>query len=88
MDLDKSQKIFSHLVLTLGHIYYIIYYTTKAVLGPITNINQSDCFISGPTRANIFPVSDRVLSRLIPRDSAQDFCLLNQDDGKYERYFL
>ena len=64
------------------------YYTTKAVRGPITNINQSDCFISGPARADILPVSDRVLSRIIPRDLAQDFCLLNQDDGKYERYFL
>ena len=59
-----------------------LYYTTKAVQGPITNINQSDCFISGPARADIFPVLDRVLSRMIPRDSAQD-----QDDGKYERYF-
>ena len=63
------------------------YYMTKAVRGPITNINQSDCFISGPARADIFPVSDRVLSRMIPRDSAQDYCLLNQDDGKYEQYF-
>ena len=63
------------------------YYPTKAVRGPITKINQSDYFIFGPTRADIFPVSDRVLSRMIPRDSAQDFCLLNQDGGKYERYF-
>ena len=63
------------------------YYTTKAVQGPITEINQSDYFISGPVRADIFPVSDRVLSRMIPRDSAQDFCLLNQDGGKYEQYF-
>ena len=53
----------------------ILYYTTKAVRGPITNINQSDCFISGPARADIFPVSDRVMSRMIPRDSVQDFCL-------------
>ena len=57
------------------------------VRGPITKINQSDYFIFGPARADIFPVSDRVLSRMIPRDSAQDFCLLNQDDGKYQRYF-
>ena len=58
------------------------------VRGPITKINQSDYFISGPVRADIFPVSDRVLSRMIPRDSTQDFCLLNQDGGKYERYFF
>ena len=64
-----------------------LYYTTKAVRGPITKINQSDYFIFSPARANIFPVSDRVLSRMIPRDSAQDFSLLNQDGGKYKRYF-
>ena len=63
------------------------YYTTKAVQGPITKINQSDYFIFGPARADIFPVSDRVLSRMIPRDSAHNFCLLIQDDGKYELYF-
>ena len=63
------------------------YYMTKAVRGLITKINQSDYFIFGPARADIFPVSDRVLSRTIPRDSAQDFCLLNQDSRKYERYF-
>ena len=63
------------------------YYTTKAVRGPITKINQSDYFISSPARADIFPVSDRVLSQMIPRDSVQDFCLLNQDGGKYEQYF-
>ena len=58
------------------------YYTTKAVRGPITNISQSDCFISSSARADIFPVSDRLLSRMIPRGSAHDFCLLNEDDGK------
>ena len=57
------------------------------IRGPITKINQSDYFIFGPARANIFPVSDRVLSRMIPRDSVQEFCLLNQDGGKYEQYF-
>ena len=62
-------------------------YTTKAVRGQMTKINQSDYFTFGPARADIFPVSDRVLSRMIHRVSAQDFCLLNQDGGKYERYF-
>ena len=76
-----------------AHAYILLtslkanYYTTKAVRGPITKINQSNYFISGPARADILPVSDRVLSRMIPRVSAQDFCLLNQDGGKYERYF-
>ena len=72
-------------VLVVDQLYY---YTTKVVRGLITKINQSDYFIFGPTRANIFPVSDRVLSRMIPCDSAQDFCLLNQDGGKYEMLFF
>ena len=67
--------------------YICVHYTTKAVRGPITKINQSDYFIFGPARADIFQVSDWVLSQMIPRDSAQDFCLLNQDGGKHERYF-
>ena len=35
------------------------YYTSQAVRGPITKINQSKCSIAGP-------VSDRALSRMIP----------------------
>ena len=49
-----------------------LYYTTKAVPGPINKINQSDCFITGPARSDIFQAEDRVLSRKIPRVSAED----------------
>ena len=81
------QRNISHMDMYCLKEIIMNYYTTKALRGPITKINQSDYFIFGPARANIFPVSDRVLSRMIPRASAQVFCLLNQNGGKYERYF-
>ena len=43
----------------------LIYYTTKAVRGPITKINQSDRSIAGPIFSKYW--TGRVLSRMIPR---------------------
>ena len=52
----------------------LFYNMTKTVRGPRTKNNQSRCFISGPPRADIFSVLDRVICRMNPRNL----------DGQYE----